>query len=268
MTDPTKKLASESKIQNVSVGKHLDAHYDDPRLAELYDSGNGWSVDRDFYLELAGPLPIRILDLGCGTGLLCDAYAAKGHNVTGVDPASSMLDIAKRKPNGEKIEWVLADSQTYSSGNRFDLIIMTGHAFQVLLSENDMLSTLRVMRDHLDVGGRIVFESRNPEIDWASRWNRTANLIHSAYEISVERRVEERIRDFISFKTSYHFPKQTLVSRSKLRFWTRDEITQSLTDCGLALLELFGDWDKTAFQSTDSEEMIFVAGSANERAPK
>jgi 2-polyprenyl-3-methyl-5-hydroxy-6-metoxy-1,4-benzoquinol methylase len=74
-----------------SLKPALDAHYENPKLAEIYDDGNGWSIDRDFYLSLAGDRPIRILDLGCGTGLICDAYAAKGHFVTGVDPAASML---------------------------------------------------------------------------------------------------------------------------------------------------------------------------------
>ena len=76
---------------------HLDEHYINPKLAEIYDLDSPWSKDRDFYLSLAGDVQKRILDLGCGTGLLCDAYAAKGHNVTGVDPAEAMLKIARQK---------------------------------------------------------------------------------------------------------------------------------------------------------------------------
>ncbi len=75
----------------------LDLHYTDPALAELYDLDSGWSVDREFYLNLAGSTPKRILDLGCGTGLLGDALAARGHEVTGVDPAAAMLEVARRR---------------------------------------------------------------------------------------------------------------------------------------------------------------------------
>lgn len=32
-----------------------DLHYEDPLLSVLYDLDSGWSVDRDFYLALAGP---------------------------------------------------------------------------------------------------------------------------------------------------------------------------------------------------------------------
>ncbi|MDD9901135.1 MAG: hypothetical protein OXT65_09180 [Alphaproteobacteria bacterium] len=51
----------------------VDAHYVNPKLAEVYDYDSGWGEDRTFYLNLAGAPPQDILDLGCGTGLLCDA---------------------------------------------------------------------------------------------------------------------------------------------------------------------------------------------------
>jgi 2-polyprenyl-3-methyl-5-hydroxy-6-metoxy-1,4-benzoquinol methylase len=49
----------------------LDNHYIEPRLAAIYDLDSGWSIDRDFYLKLAGPQKMSVLDVGCGTGLLC-----------------------------------------------------------------------------------------------------------------------------------------------------------------------------------------------------
>jgi hypothetical protein len=55
-------------------------HDEHPRLAALYDLACGWSEDRDFYLWLAKGGAKSILDLGCGTGPICDAYAAGGHD--------------------------------------------------------------------------------------------------------------------------------------------------------------------------------------------
>ncbi len=236
----------------------LDAHYTDPKLAEIYDFGNGWSADRDFYLDVAGIQPIRILDLGCGTGLICDAYVAKNHQVTGVDPAASMLDVARRKPNGKKIDWVLSSSQTYFSENRFDLIIMTGHAFQVLLTESDIRSAFNVMRRHLAPGGRVVFESRNPDIDWQSRWNRISKLNLPAGEVVIERQTGKCEGNRLHFLTYYHFANETLVSQSELRFWTHEEIIRVLNECHLKVVEFFGDWDKNPFDPISSEEMIFI----------
>ena len=79
-----------------------DPHYEDPRLVALYDLDNPWSADTDFYLGLSGACDgsgqrpaKRILDLGCGTGLLTCAFAAQGHDALGVDPASTMLSAAR-----------------------------------------------------------------------------------------------------------------------------------------------------------------------------
>ena len=148
-----------------------DEHYDNPLLAELYDIQCGWSEDRDFYLALAGTSPKSILDLGCGTGLLCRRYAERGHDVTGADPSPAMLDVAHRNAGAAAIDWMLASAQSFRSAKRYDLIISTGHAFQVLEDDADILAGLATMRLHLKPDGRAVFESRNPAIDWATRWH-------------------------------------------------------------------------------------------------
>lgn len=238
--------------------KTIDAHYDNPKLAAIYDYDSGWSVDREFYLSLSGHIPLKILDLGCGTGLICDAYAKRGHQVTGVDPAQSMLEIARNKPNGQKIQWIQSFAQDYSSDNLYDLIIMTGHAFQVLLEEADIKSTFEVMRKHLAVGGRIVFESRNPDIDWSSRWNTKSDFDLPNGRVCEERQVIKTELNYIYFKTSYHFPHETLVSDSKLRFWTLSEIESYLISAGLKIEKLYGDWDESPYIPKDSEEMVFV----------
>lgn len=240
-----------------------DLHYDHPRLAILYDLLCGWSADRDFYLSLADGEPKSILDLGCGTGLICDAYAARGHDVTGVDPSSSMLDIARQKPHGGRIEWVECYSQDFRSDKRFDLIIMTGHAFQVLLDETAVLAALAAMREHLTDGGRIVFESRNPEIDWKTRWDGgVSEVVQDELVVRETRHIVSYGEGRVHFETSYHFPSETLVSTSKLLFLSRGEIERYIQVSGLRTEAVYGDWDRKPFDELMSDEMIFVVRHA------
>lgn len=240
-----------------------DAHYDDPVLAELYDVTCGWSDDRDFYLRLAGETPISVLDLGCGTGLLCGAYAALGHRVTGADPSPAMLEIARRGPERARIEWVAATAQTFRSPRRFDLIIMTGHAFQVLLDDADVAAALTTMRAHLAPGGRAVFESRNPALDWASRWDgAVSDYRHRGAAIRQSTHVLGQDGDRLTFELRNHFPQRTLVSTSTLRFLPREEIGAQIARAGLAIDRLFGDWRGGPFKAAISEEMIFVTRNA------
>ncbi|MGL4489027.1 MAG: class I SAM-dependent methyltransferase [Rhizobiaceae bacterium] len=243
----------------------LDEHYINPLLAELYDEDGGPSKDRQFYLSLPKASSQLILDLGCGTGLICNEYAAQGHLVTGVDPAPAMLEIARKKPHGDKVEWVEATAQSHRSEKKFDLIIMTGHAFQVLLTDEDIAAAFTTIHDHLKPNGMAVFESRNPAIDWATRWNHDGVIKSGAKTIGLSRRVLEAKSGWVKFETHYMLSTGTLASTSELRFLADDEIHTRLTAAGLAVEHMFGDWDASLFDHQKSEEMIFLIHHKNRK---
>src|SRR5690606_28055961 len=99
-----------------------------------------WQVSPqdDFYLDLV--MSARsVLDVGCGTGKILRAARERGHTgrLVGLDPAKAMLDVANQD-RGD-IEWTLGDlvagpydgeAEPLAEGG-FDLIFMSGHAFQV-----------------------------------------------------------------------------------------------------------------------------------------
>lgn len=236
----------------------LDKHYKNSKLAEIYDLDSPWSIDRDFYLSLAGTPPQRILDLGCGTGLLCNAFAAKGHSVTGIDPSPAMLEVARRKPHGNEIEWVESFAQTYHSNLRFDLVIMTGHAFQVLLDDSDIMATLGVMRGHLKQTGCAVFESRNPSMDWASQWNYEMDLEYKGEIVRESRRFIEMRNGRMTFELHYKFADECLVSTSELQFLSQIEIEKRVVASGLRVEKVLGSWHFEPFDEVSSPEMIFI----------
>ncbi|SFO12977.1 Methyltransferase domain-containing protein [Geodermatophilus obscurus] len=49
---------------------------------------------------LLGERPLRVLDLGAGTGLLTDALLTAGHEVVAVDPSPQMLDQLRARHSG------------------------------------------------------------------------------------------------------------------------------------------------------------------------
>lgn len=236
----------------------IDEHYINPRLAAVYDIESGWSEDRQFYLDLAGDTPIDILDFGCGTGLIANAYAAKGHRVTGADPALAMLDVARRSPHGDVIEWIEATAQNFRSEKQFDLIIMTGHAFQVLTEPLDVATAFANVASLLKPGGRFVFETRNRAIDWVARWTHEKQLETPYGVLGIQRIVTRHTEERIWFETHFTFPDGSFVSSSELRFWTEGEIRTLATQAGLKVAEFYGDWQRNPFDPDRSEELVFV----------
>jgi len=51
-----------------------------------------------------------VLDVGCGTGALCSVLNEMGLEVTGVDPAEKMLNIARNKPENKTIRFIKANA--------------------------------------------------------------------------------------------------------------------------------------------------------------
>ncbi len=152
----------------------LEEHYVDPRLVALYDIENSCGADTDFYQGLAAELDAhRILDLGCGTGLLTRELATPGRQVVGVDPAPAMLAVARRQPGTERVRWVEGDARALET-HEADLLVMTGNVAQVFLDDADWRTTLAAIHAALRPGGYLAFESRNPDDRAWERWNRAA----------------------------------------------------------------------------------------------
>lgn len=96
----------------------------------------------------------RVLDLGCGAGdPIARWFMAEGYNVTGVDFAPAMLDIARgRWPGGD---WREADMRDLDLGETFDGIIAWNSLFH--LSMEEQRPVLRRMAKHLNHGGSLMF---------------------------------------------------------------------------------------------------------------
>lgn len=235
-----------------------DAHYELPELAALYDLNSGWSEDRDFYRRLPGPAPKAVLEIGSGTGLISRAMAADGHEVTAVDPAQAMLDVGQRSPGGDKVHWLLGYGQDFRLERHFDVAFMTGHAFQVLLTDEDIHAALVNIWRHLKPGGVFAFETRHPALPWESIFEARDILQTPDGPIEVEWRVDARRGELIRFHTHYHLPDGERVSDSTLRFLPLDRLSEMVTGAGLTIESIYGDWDSTPFVPERSREIILV----------
>lgn len=233
--------------------------YQHPLLAEIYDLANPLGRDIQFYVSLAGPRPCNVLDLGCGTGTLCCALSERGQRVTGVDPAAAMLAVARPKPHAHQVEWVESSAQSYRSDRRFDLVVMTGHAFQILLTDAEALGAMETMRRHLNYSGRIAFETRNPRLDWAAEWATRPPRKLPGSDFIESLQIIDKQGEFISFQTSYRSSHPMLTTESTLRFPSLEHVQMLIAQSGLVVRELFGDWDASPFDSASSREMIFIA---------
>lgn len=222
----------------------MDALYQDPVLAAFYDWDNPWSADFDWFLSLVEGAG-SVLDLGCGTGIFSAALAARGTEVVGVDPAAAMLAIARARP--EPVVWVEAPAQGLDLGRRFEAVVMTGHAFQTLLTSADRAAVLAVIARHLEPGGRFFFDSRNPEAREWETWTLDATREVQAHPDfgRVERwntAAETEVPGVIEYQTHYRLPDgRHLQARSRIAFPEFATLSAALTAAGLQVDRWYGD---------------------------
>lgn len=241
----------------------LDEHYTDPRLVGIYDIENPRGVDTDFYVELAADLDARrIIDLGCGTGLLTREFATPGRQVFGVDPSGAMLAFARRQPGAERVYWIESDAAALDPLTA-DLLVMTGNVAQIFLTDAEWQAALAAIHATLRSGGVLAFESRNPTARGWEEWNRTDSYAEfdsphgpmaSWVEVTGVEGSHVRFEGYNVFKAT----DEVVVAHSELRFRSREELTGSLQAAGFAVEHVYGNWHKEPMRG-DSPVMVFVA---------
>lgn len=242
----------------------VDHLFAEPGLARLYDALCEGRQDFGFYLPLVMASG-SVLDVGCGTGELLRLARHAGHagRLCGLDPARAMLDVAHH--HRDDVEWVLGDLGSTTWRGEFDLIVMTGHAFQVLLEDRELRTALAAIRGALAEGGRFVFETRNPLVraweQWTPEHGSSEVVGGDGGVVRVERAVELPVAgDRVSFTQTFTSPawERPQVSRSTLRFLDAGAVAAFLAEAGLTIEEQFGDWDRRAL-APSSPEIITVA---------
>jgi SAM-dependent methyltransferase len=240
-------------------GPEDGAEFRDP---VLYDVENRWGLDDDFYLDLARRMGGPVLDLGCGTGRLARAVAKAGIPVTGVDGSTAMLDRARSLSGSLPVEWVEADCRALDLGRRFRLALMTGHAFQLLLTEADQDALLERVAAHLERGGRFAFETRNPAVREAGEargarpWRSYQDLLGRWIDVSVLSRWDPGTRiERLAVTRTRRDTGEAERSRIDLRYTTAAELNTLLVRHGFTVEAQHGDWIEGPV-TDDSPEIV------------
>jgi ubiquinone/menaquinone biosynthesis C-methylase UbiE len=239
----------------------VDRLYADPALASLYDIFGAGRRDFAFYLPLV--MSARsVLDVGCGTGALLHAARAAGHTgrLCGLDPADGMLAEARKRTD---IEWRLGDLTTIAVQREFDLVVMTGHAFQVFVRDDEIRAALNAMHAALAPGGCLAFETRNPLARGWGKWT-PAHAAEISDETGAVVRMSHQVDavdgELVTFTTTYTAANwtQPKLSRSTRRFLGRESLAAFLESAGFVVDEQYGYWDRTPVTES-SPEIITIA---------
>ncbi len=243
----------------------VDRQFEDYSLAVLYDTFCEVRADFGFYLPLIMGAS-SVLDVGCGTGKLLHLAREAGHTgrLRGIDPAAGMLKVAQGR---DDIEWVQGKMADVRWEREFDLIVMTGHAFQVYTADEELRRALASIRAALRDDGRFIFETRNPLHRAWEEWTpeNVDEISFDGSSIQTSTRVDSVEGELVSFTSTFSSPTwdQPRASQSTLRFLPLDSLRQFLVEAGFEIETQYGDWDRSPLTKR-SVEIITLARRASD----
>jgi hypothetical protein len=140
----------------------------------------------------------------------------------------------------------------------FDFAVMTGHAFQVLLTDDELRTAFAAIRRALTPDGRFGFDTRNPARRAWERW--TPDHVWQAGTVRSWNDAGPFEDGLVTFKTTFVSPDWDAprFSESTLRFLGVPALSAFLDEAGLAVDEQFGHWDRTPVTDASPEIITIV----------
>lgn len=128
------------------------------RLAYIRDAAAAhWNRDAAGGLPLEG---LSVLDVGCGGGLLCEPLSRLGATVTGIDPARTNVEVAKRhaERSGAQVSYRNDTVETLvEEGAAFDIVL----AMEVVEHVADVDAFVEACSRAVKPGGLLVMATLN-----------------------------------------------------------------------------------------------------------
>jgi SAM-dependent methyltransferase len=131
--------------------------YDD--YADLYDLAFDWDItgEIEWLLGRFGPGCKAVLEPGCGSGRVLEAFARAGVEAVGIDSSAAMVEAARRRLEGLRAEAYLGDMRVFDLERIFDGAVCPintlGH-----LARDDMAPHLECVAHHLRPGARYLVQ--------------------------------------------------------------------------------------------------------------
>lgn len=248
-----------------------DPYATDAQFYDLVHEGQPGD-DTGLWLSFAGRTDRPVLEVGTGTGRIAIALALAGHTVAAVDPSAAMLDIARRKAadHDADIEFIQGRvTELALDGGRYGFVVVPADVFLHCESGEEQVVVLHLLAEALTFNGVLAVDLPGPALWLDPTTNGEALLVHTGFTADGERldtwqlHEDDLAGQVRTLRVTYERTGadglvRRSVSEHHLRYVYRFEIEYLLHLAGLALVDVYGDYELGAL-TNDSERMIVLA---------
>lgn len=210
-----------------------------------------------------------VCELGCGTGKMAKILSDCGYDMIGIDSSADMLDIAlESRSNEGRILYLNQDMKEMELYGTVRSVISVCDSMNYLLSEDELLTTFRLVNNYLDPKGIFIF-------DMNTKYK---------YEELLSDNVFAENRDETSFIWENYYDEEDCVNEYDLTLFVKegelyrkyeevhyqkaydtDTIIDLIERSGLKLLAVYDAYTKDAVKD-DSERVIYIAQEIHKEA--
>ncbi len=206
----------------------------------------------------------RVLDAGCGSGVLAIALAQLRLNVTAVDLSATMLAQAEKHAarHGQDVRFVqseLAEIANHVS-DKFDAVFCLGNTLPHIQDEHQLFKTVAGFKNVLKAGGIVVLELLNYTKVLKEK-ERLVGINEVAQKIFV------RFYDFIDDRLRFNILRLSQDGddlrhkwfSTTLYPWRHTQLEAVLTQAGFEQIAFYGSLAREPFASAASKNLIVLA---------
>lgn len=222
-----------------------------------------------FYLDEIANAKGPVLEIGSGTGRIFVKALNNGADMYGIDQSEMMTAKLKEKIEPDQFHRIsIQDVREFSLDKKFRLIIAPFRIFSHLLTTEDQLKALNNIHDHLEEGGRFIFDVFIPD---------HKNLVDDVEDVpefegeyapgkSLKRlvcRKQNPIMQTIDITFKFVWDENGVLNESKcefpFRYYFRYELENLIARSKLKLDKMYGGFDKEEL-SNESNEFVICSG--------
>jgi SAM-dependent methyltransferase len=223
-------------------------------------------VDTKFFLEQIKQTKGPVLEVGTGTGRFFREALHAGADIRGIDISPSMIAVLKSNIPSEFHHRVSVQNITgFTFDHKFDLVIAPFRVFMHLISVKDQQAALRNIYDHLNPGGRFIFDVFVPNLEIMLHGiDRKMDFEGEYAPGQLVRRITSSQSDLVNQLThvTFRFEWQEKGQwkekewQTTLRLFFRYEIEHLVARSPLVLDYVYGAYDASSPLQQDSKDFI------------
>ena len=214
---------------------------------EMYQQIFDYDKEFTFYHSILKKKKCRkIVEIGCGTGLLAKRLIEAGYDYLGIDFYNEMLEIARKETQTDCFNQ--GDMRHLQLDQTYDCALITGRSLAYVILNPEIISTFMGINKVLNDKGLVIFDAFDANKIFENFKEESEQVVHNGNKTITRK---NKLKKNLATGWTWDFMAKYIIEEnnerveyddiSTLRAFTTDEISLFLKLTGFDLIELIQD---------------------------